>query len=64
MGQTIDVHLKLVGDHLMVWIDGQLVLDRNFPFRARPGSMGLVVIDQGVTAFDNVQVALLDQGPC
>jgi hypothetical protein len=64
VGQTIDVQIKLVGDHLMVWIDGQVVLDRNFPFRARPGAMGLVVIDEGVTAFDNVQVALLDEPPC
>jgi hypothetical protein len=26
--------------------------------------VGLVVIDEGVTAFDNVQVALLGDAPC
>jgi len=64
VGETIDVRVKLVGDHLAVWIDGQLVLDRSFPFRATSGSAGLVVIDEGVTAFDNVQVALLGDAPC
>ena len=64
VGQTIDVRVKLVGDHLTVWIDDRLVLDRSFPFRARPGAVGLVVIDEGVTAFDNVQVALLGDAPC
>jgi len=64
VGQTIDVRVKLVGDQLTVWIDDRLVLDRSFPFRARPGSVGLVVIDEGVTAFDNVQVALLGDPPC
>jgi hypothetical protein len=64
MGQTIDVRIKLVGDHLAVWVDDQLVLDRSFPFHATSGSVGLVVIDDGVTAFDNVQVALLGDAPC
>jgi hypothetical protein len=54
--QTIEVHAKLVGDRLVVWIDGELVLDRSFPFRAKSGSVGLAVIEGGITAFDNVQV--------
>lgn len=56
MGQTIEAHVKLVGDRVVVWIDGRLVLDRTFPFHATSGSVGLGVIDNGVTAFDNVQV--------
>ena len=40
----------------MVWIDGKLVLDRSFPFQAKSGSVGLAAIDDGITAFDNVQV--------
>jgi len=57
MQQAIDVHAKLVGDRLVVWIDGDLVLDRSFPFQAKSGSVGLAVIrDDGITAFDNVQV--------
>jgi hypothetical protein len=54
--QTIDVHAKLVGNRLMVWIDGEAVLDRSFPFQAKSGSVGLAAIDDGITAFDNVQV--------
>ena len=56
MGQTIEAHVKLVGNRVVVWIDGKLVLDRSFPFRATSGAVGLGVIDNGVTAFDNVQV--------
>jgi hypothetical protein len=57
MEQAIDVRAKLVGDRLVVWIDGDLVLDRSFPFQAKSGSVGLAVIsDDGITAFDNVQV--------
>lgn len=55
--QTLDVHTKLVGDRLLVWIDGELVLDRSFPFQATSGSVGLAVIGpDGTTTFDNVQV--------
>ena len=63
VGQTIDVRAKLVGDRLMVWIDGELVVDQSFPFQAKSGSVGLAVISSdgtpesaGITAFDNVQV--------
>jgi len=63
VGQTIDVRAKLVGDRLLVWIDGELVVDRSFPFQAKSGSVGLAVISSdgtpdsaGITAFDNVQV--------
>lgn len=56
MGQTIEAHVKLVGNRVVVWIDGRLMLDRTFPFRATAGEVGLGVIEDGVTAFDNVQV--------
>jgi hypothetical protein len=42
-----------------VWIDGQLVLNRSFPFAATKGQIGLAVIDGGITAFDNVRVHVL-----
>lgn len=59
--QTLDVRVKLVGDRLLVWIDGEPVVDRTFPFQAKSGSVGLAVISSdgfsaGITAFDNVQV--------
>ena len=55
--ETLDVQVKLVGDRLVVWINGELVLDRSFPFQAKSGSVGLAVIGVGgITAFDNVQV--------
>jgi len=55
--ETLDVQLKLVGDRLVVWINGELVLDRTFPFQAKSGSVGLAVIGiGGTTTFDNVQV--------
>ena len=61
VGQTIDVRAKLIGDLLCVWIDGELVLSRRFPFQATSGSMGLAAIRHGgVTAFDNVQVDVLN----
>ncbi|HET9865582.1 MAG TPA: hypothetical protein VFP37_19250 [Steroidobacteraceae bacterium] len=56
MGQTVEAHVKLVGNRVVVWLDGELILDRSFPFRAKSGSVGLGVIEGGVTAFDNVQV--------
>lgn len=60
VGQTIDVRVKLIGDLLCVWIDGELVLSRRFPFRATSGSIGLAAINAGITAFDNVQVDVLN----
>jgi hypothetical protein len=56
MGQTVEAHVKLVGNRVVVWLDGKLILDRSFPFRAKSGAVGLGVIEDGVTAFDNVQV--------
>jgi hypothetical protein len=44
---------------LKVWMDGELVLERCSDFRARSGSVGLGVINGGVSAFDNVQVDVL-----
>ena len=60
MGQTIEVQVRLIGDVLEVWIDGELVLSRCYDFRATSGSVGLAVIDDGVSAFDNVQVDVLN----
>ncbi|HEX6395973.1 MAG TPA: family 16 glycoside hydrolase [Steroidobacteraceae bacterium] len=55
--EALDVRVKLVGDRLIVWINGDLVLDRSFPFQAKSGSVGLAVIGVGgTTEFDNVQV--------
>lgn len=48
MGQTIEAHMKLAGDRVVVWLDGRLVLDRSFPFHATSGAVGLAVIDNGV----------------
>jgi hypothetical protein len=60
MGQIIEVQVRLVGNVLQVWIDGELVLNRCYDFQARSGSVGLAVIDGGVSAFDNVQVDVLN----
>jgi hypothetical protein len=60
MGQTIDVQVRLVGNILKVWMDGELVLERCYDFRASSGAVGLAVIDGGVSAFDNVQVDVLN----
>lgn len=60
MGQTIDVQVRLVGNILKVWMDGELVLERCYDFRASSGAVGLAVINDGVSAFDNVQVDVLN----
>jgi hypothetical protein len=60
MGQTINVQVRLVGDILKVWMDGELVLERCYDFRASSGAVGLAVINDGVSAFDNVQVDVLN----
>jgi hypothetical protein len=60
VGETIHVRAKLIGNHLQVWIDGSMVLDRSFSFVNTTGRVGLGVINdefgEGITAFDNVQV--------
>jgi hypothetical protein len=59
VGQTIHVRAKLVGNHLRVWINSQMVLDRSFPFAATKGQVGLAALDGEVAAFDNVRVKVL-----
>ena len=59
MEQTIDVQVRLVGNILKVWMDGQLVLERCYDFRASSGAVGLAVINRGASAFDNVEVDVL-----
>ena len=59
VGETIHVHITLIGNRLQVWIDAHLVLDRSFPFVATRGRVGLAVINAGITAFDNVLVKVL-----
>jgi hypothetical protein len=56
MNETIEAHVKLVGNRLTVWLGGELIVDRRFDFLQTSGSVGLGVIDAGVTAFDNVQL--------
>lgn len=60
VGQTIHVHVILVGKRLRVLIDRVLVLDRTFPFPRVAGRVGLAAHDDeygpGTTAFDNVKV--------
>jgi hypothetical protein len=41
-------------------MDGELVLERCYDFRASSGAVGLAVINDGVSAFDNVQVDVLN----
>ena len=60
VGETIHVRVRLTGNRLQVWIDHVLVLKRSFPFTAMQGRVGLGVIEMGITAFDNVQVEVLD----
>lgn len=59
VGETIHVRITLIGNRLQVWIDGQRVLNRSFPFVATKGQVGLAVINAGITAFDNVSVKVL-----
>ena len=59
VGETVHVRVMLVGNRLQVWIDGELVLNRPFPFVATKGQVGLAVIASGITAFDNVLVKVL-----
>ena len=59
VGETIHVRITLIGNRLQVWMDGQRVLDRSFPFVATRGQVGLAVINAGITAFDNVLVKVL-----
>jgi hypothetical protein len=56
VGETIHTRVKLIRNHLQVWINGGLVLNRSFPFTATRGGVGLTTIDGGITAFDNVEV--------
>jgi hypothetical protein len=58
-GETIHTRVKLIRNHLQVWINGRLVLNRSFPFAAMRGGVGLAVIEGGITAFDNVEVHVL-----
>ncbi|MET0987400.1 MAG: FG-GAP repeat protein [Steroidobacteraceae bacterium] len=60
MGEVLQVRIRLVGQRLTVWVKQRLVLNRELPFHAKRGGVGLAVItDQGVSAFDNVRVKVL-----
>jgi hypothetical protein len=60
LGEVINVRARLVGRRLQIWMKGQLVVDRSFPFRATHGSVGVSVItDLGYSVFDNVRVDVL-----
>ncbi|MET0658691.1 MAG: hypothetical protein ABW110_11115, partial [Steroidobacteraceae bacterium] len=60
MGEVLQVRIRLVGQRLTVWVKQRLVLNRELPFHAKRGGVGLAVItDQGVSAFDNVRVQVL-----
>jgi hypothetical protein len=56
LGQTIHVRIKLKGDRLQVWMDNKQLLNKEYPFVAKQGKIGLRVIEGGTTAFDNVEV--------
>ena len=63
VGQTIHTRTLLIGRRVLVWIDNVLVLNRLFPIAVRKARIGLGVIEQGVTAFDNVKVHVLRREP-
>jgi hypothetical protein len=60
MGEVLRVRARLVGQRLIVWVNGRVVIHSSLPFRAKRGGVGLAVItDHGISAFDNVRVKVL-----
>jgi hypothetical protein len=62
MSDPIDVRVDLIGTHLRVVMNGDLALDRDFPaLSVRNGSIGMAVIDNSMTLFDDVVIKVLDE---
>lgn len=60
LGEVIKVRVRLVGQRLMIWVNGRSILDGEFPFFMRQGAVGMTVItDLGYAVFDNVRVDVL-----
>jgi hypothetical protein len=61
IGEAVDVRVDLIGTHLRVVMNGDLVLDRDFPaLSVRSGAIGMAVIDNSMTVFDDVVIKVLD----
>lgn len=59
MEQPIAVDVSLVGEHLIVIVDGETVLERDIPFANTTGRQGVAVIDRARTSFDSVYMLRL-----
>lgn len=54
-GERIEVEVELVGQHLRVTAGGQVVVDRDYELaNTGEGRVGVAVIDNAITTFDNV----------
>lgn len=58
--QTIAVDVELRGQSLAVWVDGRQIFRGEVPVSSRAGAVGVGVINDGVTRFDDVYVQSLD----
>lgn len=56
LGDTIHVCAVLVGQRLTVDVDGQRVLDREFPVQVRAGAAGVHALAANLAAYDNVRI--------
>ena len=56
LGDTIHVCAVLVGQRLTVDVDGQQVLDREFPVQVRAGGAGVHALAANLAAYDNVRI--------
>lgn len=58
--ERIEVEVELRGEHLLVRVDGEVVLDRDFDFaNTEEGQVGVAVIDSAITSFDSVWIERL-----
>ncbi len=54
-GERIFVDVTLEGQHLVVLVNGQMVVDRDFTFaNTGQGLVGVAVIDSAITSFDSL----------
>jgi hypothetical protein len=59
-GERVDVDVDLRGSHLVVVVDGVVVVDRAFEFaNTGEGRVGLAVIDNAITVFDDFYMTRL-----
>lgn len=60
MEDDLDIEVQLRGDRLVVFRDGEQVMDREFDFaNDAAGQVGVAVIDRSLTSFDSVWVEVL-----